>query len=255
MIRGNWHGAPLDAIILSMNYLQNFKYNEIIRGRLNKGNFRLKSMHQNASLEPDDVEMPKEVCDPMKIIDLVRGDLSALLTEEVSEPEMPLDATQSADDCVNGPSDEEPFNNQKSLAVAAIGQRKVVLVAETGCFIVEGSKGDKYAVTLAPIEKCHCPALGTCYHILAARKAVGLDDRADKVVTNMSGLIKGARKRPNRLPGRKKPRPVDIRDMNESTIAPAPDSVVGNENFDISVNFASTPAAKKRYLQKHQNQF
>ena len=82
-------------------------------------------MHQNASLEP----------------------------EEVSEPETPLDATQSADDCVNEPADEKPFNNQKSLAVGAIGQRKVVLVAETGCFIEEGSKGDKYAVILAPIEK------------------------------------------------------------------------------------------------------
>ena len=62
----------------------------------------------------------------------------------------------------------------------------------------------------------------------------------------MSGWIKGARKGPNRLPGRKKLRPVDIRDMNKSTIVPAPDSVVGNENFDISLNFASTPAAKKR---------
>ena len=56
----NWHGAPLDAIVLSMHYLQKFKYNEIIRGRLNKGNFRLKSMHQNASLSPEDVDMPND---------------------------------------------------------------------------------------------------------------------------------------------------------------------------------------------------
>ena len=26
---------------------------------------------------------------------------------------------------------------------------------ESGCFIVEGSQGDKYAVTLAPTEKCN----------------------------------------------------------------------------------------------------
>ena len=41
----NWQGAPLDAIILSMHYLQNFKYSEILRGRLNKGVFKLKAMH------------------------------------------------------------------------------------------------------------------------------------------------------------------------------------------------------------------
>ena len=56
-----------------MDYLQIRKYNEIIRGRLNKGNFRLKSLHQNASLEPNDVEMPKDVCDSIKIIDLVKN--------------------------------------------------------------------------------------------------------------------------------------------------------------------------------------
>ena len=56
----------------------------------------------------------------------------------------------------------------------------------SGCFIVEGSQGDKYAVTLAPTEKCNCPALGTCYHILAAHKSVGLEDKSETVVLNMS---------------------------------------------------------------------
>ena len=84
----NWHGAPLDAVILSMHYLQNYKYNEILRGRLNKGNFRLKAMHQNASLGDSDVEMPQDVCDPMKIIDLVKGVLNAILSEKDSETKL-----------------------------------------------------------------------------------------------------------------------------------------------------------------------
>ena len=117
---------------------------------------------------------------------------------------------------------------------------------ETGCFIVNGSKGDKYAVTLAPTEKCQCPALGTCYHILAARKAVGLEDKASTVVLNMSELIKPGRKQPNRLPGRKRPRPIDKLDMNESVIIPAPDSVLGKNCLDVSDHFASTPATKKK---------
>ena len=66
-----------------MHFLQNFKYNEIVRGRLNKGNFRLKAMHQNASLE-----RVQDVCDPMKIIDLVKGDLNAILSEKESKAKL-----------------------------------------------------------------------------------------------------------------------------------------------------------------------
>ena len=54
-------------------------------------------MHQNASLGDSDVEMPQDVCDPMKIIDLVKGDLNAILSEKDSETklqEIPLDATK-----------------------------------------------------------------------------------------------------------------------------------------------------------------
>ena len=85
-----------------MHYLQNFKYNEIIRGILNKGNFRLKPIHQNASLDPEDVEMLKEVCDPLKIIELVNGDIYALLLEE--------DRTRTADIAM-------PEQTKKSLSI------------------------------------------------------------------------------------------------------------------------------------------
>ena len=99
---------------------------------------------------------------------------------------------------------------------------------------------------MAPTEKCNCPALGTCYHILGARRSVGLEDKTETVVLNMSELIKKGRKRPNKLPGRKAPRPVDRKDMNESTINPAPDSVRGKlyDHEDDEENFASTPATK-----------
>ena len=65
-----------------MYCLKHFKYNEIIRGRINKGKVSLKSMPQNALLEPEDVEIPQEVCDQLKIIELVKGDINALLLGE-----------------------------------------------------------------------------------------------------------------------------------------------------------------------------
>ena len=59
-------------------------------------------MHQNASLDPEDVEMPTNVCVPLKIIALVKGDLSVISQERDSEPELPLNATKSAYDCEEG---------------------------------------------------------------------------------------------------------------------------------------------------------
>ena len=83
-----------------------------------------------------------------------------------------------------------------------------------------------------------------CNHILAARRAVGLEDKASTFILNMLELIKRGRKRPNQLPGRKRPRPIDKLDMNESVIIPATDSVLGKNCLDISDHFASTPVTK-----------
>lgn len=36
-------------------------------------------------------------------------------------------------------------------------------------FVVEETRGDKCAVTMYPKESCQCGALGTCWHIIAAK--------------------------------------------------------------------------------------
>ena len=77
---------------------------------------------------------------------------------------------------------------------------------------------------------------------------MGLEDKSETVVLNMSELIKKGRKRPNKLPGRKVPRPIESLDMNESTINPAPDSVRGKKYADDDENFTSTPATKKKIV-------
>ena len=49
-----------------------------------------------------------------------------------------------------------------------------------GAFMVQGSKGSKYAVTLFPKENCQCPSTGECYHIIAAKISIGYNTTQEK---------------------------------------------------------------------------
>ena len=60
-----------------------------------------------------------------------------------------------------------------SLAQDVIDKKQIIHVPEMQTFLVEGHSNRKYTVQLFP-EKCQCPATGTCYHILAAKKSIGL---------------------------------------------------------------------------------
>ena len=53
---------------------------------------------------------------------------------------------------------------QLSLAMNTLNNNGIVLVPEMA-FMVEGSKIDKYSVTLFPNEKCNCPS--TIYALLS----------------------------------------------------------------------------------------
>lgn len=145
------------------------------------------------------------------------------------------------------------MNSATSRSLAAIAQKKVYHCPESQSFIVEGSKGDKYAVTLAPKEVCQCPSVSVCYHIIAVRMSVGIEAKNDKVIYNLTQLRKNTRKRPDKCAGKKKPRPIDKLDANESIIIPAPDSILNNTQLEGTENlpqFTSTPtcATPKRTL-------
>ena len=63
------------------------------------------------------------------------------------------------------PSEERtaPQRNisQRALADAVIQESRIRHVLEMGVFMVDGSRGDKYAVTLFPNEKFQCPSTST----------------------------------------------------------------------------------------------
>ena len=93
-----------------------------------------------------------------------------------------------------------------------------------GVFIVEGSKGDKYAVTLFPKSTCQCPSTGICYHIIAARLSIGQFYLEDTKPINLTRLRRNSRKRADKKGGRKKPRVNDYE--TELLVNVAPDSIL-----------------------------
>jgi hypothetical protein len=115
-------------------------------------------------------------------------------------------------------------------------------VPEAGTFGVVGSKGDTYTVEMFPQEKCLCPSLGTCYHIITVRMALNLDNIDEKRVHNLTQLRKNSRKRPNKKAGKKQPRPCDEDQL--SVINPAPDSAK-KQSF-----FSSTPISTPQSILK-----
>jgi len=88
-----------------------------------------------------------------------------------------------------------------------------------GVFTVKGTTGNAHAIRLFPNESCTCPATGRCYHILAVRISVGLEDIDKLKKINLTQLRRNTRSRTDKKSGRKAPRPGDL-DIN-----PAPDSI------------------------------
>lgn len=174
-----WKQAPLDATVLAFNYLQKFYVHEIMRGLCNVGNYCLKQIHIGASADKGDVIFPTEICAPEKIIDLVRGKLAEETTHSVEDDKdskLPHNATVIEED-------KKTCSTQRSLAIAAVKEKRVFHVPEAGSFVVKGSKGDNYSVTLYP-EKCQCPSIGTCYHIMAVKMSIGEEDIEEKRILN-----------------------------------------------------------------------
>jgi hypothetical protein len=119
--------------------------------------------------------------------------------------------------------DHAPPENttERSVDIDAIKNNRAHLVPGAQTFVVEGSRGDKYAVTLLhPQETCQCPSLGSCYHILTAKISLEVEDLQEKIF-NLTQLRKNNRKKPNKKARKKAPRPCNVDD----NVIAAPDPV------------------------------
>ena len=95
-------------------------------------------------------------------------------------------------------------------------------------FTIKGTGGNVHAVRLFPEASCTCPASEpSCYHILAARMSIGMEDKGSRHRVNFTLLRRNARSKKDKTSGRKRPR------VDDYDITPAPDSI---KNTLIKIN-------------------
>lgn len=254
-----WKEAPADTLVLCLQKLQLYYWREILRGFCNLGQYQLKEEFKDLRKKIEEIQFPTDMCNPQDIIDKVKGSIQCfqnkvgssdneIITQTTIEPsemekekekeeeenseileESQTDTSEKCNQYLNATAvldmaqEKCPINKrhwtQAALAQAVIDEKRIFHCAVMQTFIVQGSKSDKYAVTLHPKEKCQCGSTGTCYHILAAKKSIGLDIEQKKTRVNLTQLAKNNRKRVDKKSGRKKPSTIDYID-----IIPAPDS-------------------------------
>ena len=96
---------------------------------------------------------------------------------------------------------------------------------ELGVFTVLGTTGRPHAIRIFPKESCTCPSTGRCYHILAVKMSIGLEDIDSRRKVNLTQLRRNTRSRGQKKSGRKAPRPGDYE------IVPAPDASISEVRF------------------------
>lgn len=83
-----------------------------------------------------------------------------------------------------------------------------------------GTTGNPHAIKLFPTESCTCPSTSRCYHIIAVRMSIGLEDTHSNRKINLTQLRRNTRGRMEKKSGRKAPRPGDYK------IVAAPDASI-----------------------------
>ena len=91
--------------------------------------------------------------------------------------------------------------SQKSLARLTVENGNVSFVQQQKAFMVTGTQGKVYAVTLLLTEKCQCPSTTHCYHILAAKMYIGDDIENKPRVVNLRMLSKRSLRRNDKKSG------------------------------------------------------
>lgn len=208
----DWKEAPIDAMVLALNYLQGYYLVEISRGKQGLGNYHLhRSFAYMSEVQPI-VLTEQSVFVPEDIVDRIKGKMSESNETEKSLPPM-----------------EKPIQQltQADRARKVVEDRRISLDPVFHTFTVIGSSRP-HVVTLFPKETCSCPSSTSCYHIMAARLSIGMTNVTEHRKVNLCQLRKNSRSRREKRSGRKRPRPGDI------DVLPAPDAKVQlTGNWDI----------------------
>ena len=199
----DWREAPVDCMALALHHLQSYYLVEIARGQHDMGNYHLHPQYQQLQ---NCTPVPNSAFSPDEIVSRIKGTLSAQPghTPEVRVPTSTHDSPTQF--------------SQMERARLIVEQNRINLDTKLHTFTVLGSERP-HVVTLFPRETCSCQSTTTCYHILAAKMSVGVDQQQQsKHRVNLTQLRRNARSRREKKSGRKCPRPGDC------DIVPAPDS-------------------------------
>ena len=211
-----WKEAPIDCMVLALNYLQGYYVSEIARGQQQLGNYHLRS--EFSSTLPMTLFLPEcKVYSPTEIVSQIKENM-------FHQPDISLQATTSSSDTdvsskTSTSNSVLPDLSQMERAKRVIEENKISYDFKLRTFTVMGSTCP-HVVTLHPKESCSCPSTNQCYHILAAKMGIGeLQDPKRKRI-NLSQLYKNSRPKNSKTCGRKRPRPGDC------DVIPAPDAAV-----------------------------
>ena len=156
-----WKEAPLDSMVLSFYRLVQFSLVEVCRGRKSLGDYELKP-ELKIVYKDDDTPILAAIA-PEAIIQRIRDGLrqeleatSLEIPQNVSSQQIPQSVALHASSI------------ERSKHIIEHGQ--LTLDPRLGVFVVNGSEEPR--VRPFPTTTCSCPAVGRCYHIMAARRVV-----------------------------------------------------------------------------------
>lgn len=156
----NWKEVPLDCLVLSLYQLQAFYYNEAKRAISGFGEYTI----------DDNLPIPQVstdyfvTCSPVKRIK--DGQQQTMNKEE------PKQTTHMEKEVEK--NDTGRYQSMHVRAELVLKADNISFDTKLHCFNIKGLSGVTRVVTLFPKETCSCPSTGTCYHIVAAKRVVGI---------------------------------------------------------------------------------
>jgi hypothetical protein len=105
----------IDQIVLYFYYCRSNDLSKLIRGFCGESEWTMKNDFQYAALDSETVIFPKNVCHPDKIIDVIKCEISTILTKDKSD----LKQVAESENCVS-PIISSKGDSQKALAINVI---------------------------------------------------------------------------------------------------------------------------------------
>ena len=208
----NWHESPVDCMALSLYHLQNYYMMEIYRGQHGLGSYHVHPQLKGTATLP----IPDFVVhSPGDIVEQIRGRLQGT-TDSISSIE-----EKSSTPCRN--------LTQRQRACQLIQESKITYDSKLHTFTVLGSESRPYALKLFPKPVCSCASTTECYHLIAAKMYLGMEDMEEPKKFNLTQLRKNARKRKEKKSGRKVAR------VGDYEVYPAPDAITTNAAEGIAI--------------------